>query len=313
MNYIRELFKLGGNQYPRILRRAASLTISAKQDAHRSELLGQDMLIIKDSIFKLLNTNSTILQKVSKYYFNQNGKNIRPLIVLLISKATNGITKPSSSFGSINKSPKTPDSLVLEDQDINQPILPTTSNIQFSSTIKESSLDEDILPNQRRLAEITELIHTASLLHDDVIDNATTRRGQPSGNEKYGNKMAILAGDFLLARACVGLARLRNVAVVELLATVISNLVEGEFMQLRNTPPQEFKKQLLPLGYELSEMEKSRQFEYYIEKTYLKTASLISLACEAATCLNNSSMEIRKAALSYGRNLGIGFQVISIV
>ena len=77
------------------------------------------------------------------------------------------------------------------------------------------------------------MIHTASLLHDDVIDLSLTRRSQPSANAEYGNKMAILAGDFLLARASLALARLQNVQVVELLATVISNLVEGEFMQLR--------------------------------------------------------------------------------
>ena len=293
MNVLKNL--LTQNSYPKLLRSAATLISTEKQSIVRKELLGQDLKIIKDSIFKLLATNSTILQKVSKYYFNQSGKNIRPLIVLLISKATN----------KINKSDKL---LVQTIDDINAPLQLTTANIKFDSSF-DVNLDQDILPNQRRLAEITELIHTASLLHDDVIDNAQTRRGQPSGNDKYGNKMAILAGDFLLARACVGLARLRNVEVVELLATVISNLVEGEFMQLRNTPPLEFKKQLLPIGYELSEMEQSKQFEYYIEKTYLKTASLISLACEAATCLNNSSMEVRKAALSYGRNLGIGFQV----
>jgi geranylgeranyl pyrophosphate synthase len=86
---------------------------------------------------------------------------------------------------------------------------------------------------QRRLAEITEMIHTASLLHDDVIDMADTRRGRKSVNNVFGNKLAVLAGDFLLARASVCLARLRNIPVVELLSTVIEHLVKGEVMQMR--------------------------------------------------------------------------------
>lgn len=71
-------------------------------------------------------------------------------------------------------------------------------------------------PKQKRLAEITEMIHTASLFHDDVIDKADTRRGVPSVNQVFGNKLAILGGDFLLSRASVSLARLRNFEVLHL-------------------------------------------------------------------------------------------------
>jgi geranylgeranyl pyrophosphate synthase len=76
-----------------------------------------------------------------------------------------------------------------------------------------------VFPLQARLAEVTEMIHTASLLHDDVIDVADTRRGLSSANSVFGNKLAVLAGDFLLARASVSLARLRSIPVVELLST----------------------------------------------------------------------------------------------
>merc|ERR1719163_1240569 len=79
------------------------------------------------------------------------------------------------------------------------------------------------------------MIHTASLFHDDVIDKSATRRGAPSVNAAFGNKVAILAGDFLLARASVSLARLRDVAAVELLSVVIEDLVRGETMQMK--PP----------------------------------------------------------------------------
>ena len=83
------------------------------------------------------------------------------------------------------------------------------------------------------------MIHTASLLHDDVIDTAETRRGMSSVNSVFGNKLAVLAGDFLLARASVCLARLRNIPVVELLSTVIEHLVKGEVMQMKTALAQD--------------------------------------------------------------------------
>src|SRR2546429_8340175 len=116
------------------------------------------------------------------------------------------------------------------------------------------------------------MIHAASLLHDDVIDASLTRRNNPSCVSVFGNKMAILAGDFLLARASVALARLRNPEVIELLATVIANLVEGEFMQLKNVQPSS-----------KGTTDIMTTFEYYMEKTYMKTASLIAKSCRAAS------------------------------
>ena len=168
-----------------------------------------------------------------------------------------------------------------------------------------------ILPTQKRLAEITEMIHTASLLHDDVIDVSDVRRAQPSANAEFGNKMAILAGDFLLARASIALARLRNVEVVELLATVISNLVEGEFMQLRNSAIDGDKGWLANvLGTRASRNDEvNARFEYYMEKTYLKTASLIAKSCRAAAVLGGCTAEVAEAAYNYGKNLGLAFQV----
>ena len=79
-----------------------------------------------------------------------------------------------------------------------------------------------------RLAEITEMIHAASLLHDDVIDLADSRRGARAAHKIYGNKVAVLAGDFLLARSSVLLAKLGDIRVVELLATVLEEMVTSE-------------------------------------------------------------------------------------
>lgn len=111
--------------------------------------------------------------------------------------------------------------------------------------------------------------------------------------------MAVLAGDFLLGRASVALARLRDAEVIELLATVIANLVEGEFMQLKNTAIDEAN----PIWTEDT-------LSYYLQKTYLKSASLISKSCRATALLGQNSPEVVEAAYSYGRNLGLAFQLV---
>jgi hexaprenyl-diphosphate synthase len=110
--------------------------------------------------------------------------------------------------------------------------------------------------------------------------------------------MAVLAGDFLLGRASVALARLRNSEVIELLATVIANLVEGEFMQLKNTARDEKN----PIWTEDT-------ITYYLQKTYLKSASLISKSCRAAALLGGSDGMTVEAAYAYGKNLGLAFQL----
>ncbi|KAJ2996470.1 coq1 putative hexaprenyl diphosphate synthase [Globomyces sp. JEL0801] len=258
------------------------------------QLLGKDLELLTDNIRKLLGSGHPVLETVSNYYFSKQGKHVRPLIVLLMSQATN-----THVHG-------------LTSTEIDSPLSKTGSDVIFKSN--EDAYSNSILPAQRRLAEITEMIHTASLLHDDVIDLSLLRRNANSANAEFGNKMAILAGDFLLARASVALARLRNIQVVELLATVISNLVEGEFMQLRNSKVQgtQYQKQLLPTGYDgdSSKVEHSDRFEYYMEKTYMKTASLMAKSCRAAAVLGGSSVEIQDAAYSYGRNLGLAFQLV---
>ena len=145
---------------------------------------------------------------------------------------------------------------------------------------------------QGRLAEITEMIHAASLLHDDVIDLADSRRGARAAHRIYGNKVAVLAGDFLLARASVLLSRLRDVRVVELLATTIEEMVHGELMQVKASP-----QELL-------------DFEHYLSKTYRKTAALISLSCQASAMLGGHPPRVELALQGYGRHLGIAYQLV---
>lgn len=257
--------------------------------------VAKEMKFLTGNIRKLLGSGHPSLDRAAKYYTQAEGKHVRPLIVLLMSRATYLCPKsphpdPTPTLRGIDTS-LSPTQIL---SDVN-PANPSLTAIEKEAHEPNS----DILPSQRRLAEITELIHTASLLHDDVIDHSVSRRGSPSANLEFGNKMAVLAGDFLLGRASVALARLRNPEVVELLATVIANLVEGEFMQLKNTERDERN----PKWSE-------ETVTYYLQKTYLKTASLISKSCRAAAILGNTDAVTVDAAYSYGRNLGLAFQLV---
>lgn len=262
--------------------------------------VAKELKFLTKNIRQLLGSGHPTLDTVAKYYTQSEGKYIRPTLVLLMSRATAFSPKLQRTSNPehqdyINKSFTSP--VVLNDGN------PSASGIS-SLTKPESNESVDsgesrILPSQRRLAEITELIHTASLLHDDVIDHSLSRRSAPSANVEFGNKMAVLAGDFLLGRASIALARLRDPEVTELLATVIANLVEGEFMQLKNTAQDE----RYPVWTE-------ETISYYLQKTYLKSASLISKSCRAAALLGQNTPEIVEAAYAYGKNLGLAFQLV---
>ncbi|KAI0389930.1 hexaprenyl pyrophosphate synthetase-like protein [Xylariaceae sp. FL0594] len=269
---------------------------ATKGDMHIDPLrtVAKEMKALTGNIRELLGSGHPALDRVAKYYTQAEGKHVRPLIVLLMSRATALCPKNDSAPASVHK------------RTINTSISPldVLSDVNPSSPLPNYSSEpefpeSDILPSQRRLAEITELIHTASLLHDDVIDHSKSRRGSPSANYEFGNKMAVLAGDFMLGRASVALARLRNAEVTELLATVIANLVEGEFMQLKNTARDERN----PTYSE-------DIFNYYLQKTYLKTASLISKSCRAAALLGRADAATVDSAYAYGRNLGLAFQLV---
>jgi hexaprenyl-diphosphate synthase len=259
-------------------------------------MVAKEMKFLTGNIRQLLGSGHPSLDTVAKYY-TQEGKHVRPLLVLLMSRATALAPKSPRYNGQQSRADIdnaiSPMSVL---SDVN-PSSPTNAITQTQTSYPEA--DSDLLPSQRRLAEITELIHTASLLHDDVIDHSISRRGNPSANLEFGNKMAVLAGDFLLSRASVALARLRDAEVTELLATVIANLVEGEFMQLKNTARDEKN----PVWTEDT-------ITYYLQKTYLKSASLISKSCRAAAILGSSDAVTVDAAYSYGKNLGLAFQLV---
>lgn len=206
-------------------------------------------------------TERPLLAKVASYFFKLQGKRIRPVLVLLTAKAIAVHLNPALGAG-----------LTPENADV------PVSDRQFS------------------LAEIMEMIHTASLMHDDIIDQAETRRGMPAAHKVWDSKKAVLAGDFLLARASVKIARLREHEVTELLSTMIADLVEGEFFQMRTNVEKE--------GKEMT------QFDYYMRKTYLKTASLLEKCCSCAAILGEADRATINIAKAYGAHLGYAFQLV---
>ncbi|MEH2387675.1 MAG: solanesyl diphosphate synthase [Nostoc sp.] len=157
---------------------------------------------------------------------------------------------------------------------------------------RATMLEQDITPRHRRLAEITEMIHTASLVHDDVLDESDVRRGVPTVHSLFGNRIAILAGDFLFAQSSWYLANLDNLEVVKLLSEVIMDLATGEIQQ------------------GLNRFEVGISIETYLQKSYYKTASLIANSSKAAGLLSEVSRETVEHMYSYGRHFGIAFQIV---
>jgi all-trans-nonaprenyl-diphosphate synthase len=156
---------------------------------------------------------------------------------------------------------------------------------------RATMLDQEITLRHRRLAEITEMIHTASLVHDDVVDEAGLRRGVPTVHSSFGNRIAVLAGDFLFAQSSWYLANLDNLEVVKLLSRVIMDLAEGEIQQGLN--------RFVNLS-----------IDDYLQKSYYKTASLIANSSKAAALLSEASSDLAESMYQYGRHIGLAFQII---
>ncbi|ORX72434.1 terpenoid synthase [Linderina pennispora] len=273
-----------------------------KSLADPKDLVGAELSFMTDNLARLLESGHPMLNTVSQYYFSASGKHIRPLLVLLVAQATSIATKRQGMSSMLVGSSDVDYSLI--DRAVSKNIQSDLESHEMNQLIESAARGANggltVLPTHRRLAEITEMIHTSSLLHDDVIDQAETRRGLPAIQQAFGNKMAIFAGDFLLARASMGLARLRDPEVIEIMASVLSDLVDGEFKQLKNLEDE---------GAPMAKPD-DRAFEYYLEKTYLKTGSLIAKSCRASAVLSNATDDVVEAAYIYGRNLGIGFQLI---
>eukprot|EP01080_Neovahlkampfia_damariscottae_P002789 gene2789-4197_t len=160
----------------------------------------------------------------------------------------------------------------------------------LSHVICHSDRNEDIVKKHQKLGEIVEMIHVASLIHDDIVDDSPMRRGVPTLHTKFGNKIAVLSGDFLLARASVTLTKLGNIEVIRLISTIIEHLAHGEIWQIAGVG--------------------TASFEEYLSKSFFKTASLIAQSSESTALLANLSEEDAKSCFDFGKHLGLAYQLV---
>jgi octaprenyl-diphosphate synthase len=148
------------------------------------------------------------------------------------------------------------------------------------------------LYNSIRMATVMEFLHTATLVHDDVIDNAETRRNRPSINSRFGNQTAVLMGDWLYMSAFETSLAERSLPVLDILTAVTRKMTEGELLQLT-----------LLGRTDITE-------EQYFEVLQRKTAYLFSACCEIGSILGGATVEQQTALREYGMNLGTAFQLV---
>lgn len=142
------------------------------------------------------------------------------------------------------------------------------------------------------LAAIIEFIHSATLLHDDVVDTSSMRRGRLTANARWGNAPSVLVGDFLYSRAFQMMVRIGNMDIMGLLADTTNTISEGEVQQLINARNPDVDE------------------DAYFSVIYKKTAALFEAACETAAVIAGASSTQREALKHYGRHLGLAFQLV---
>lgn len=163
--------------------------------------------------------------------------------------------------------------------------------------LSDPDIVDGIHKSQRTLAEITEMIYTANLIHKGVINlSALTPEDGPAQDMEFGNKMAVLSGDFLLASACTGLAELNNTKVVENISLAIGNLMESEFTELRDKDG----KPVLP---------STATFDDWLRQTFLASGSLLAKSCQSAIELCNNDEHVLQAAFTFGENMAYAHQM----
>ena len=145
--------------------------------------------------------------------------------------------------------------------------------------------------NSYRAAALIELMHIATLIHDDVVDEAEKRRGFPSINNLWKNKIAVLMGDFIFSKTLINMVSLKDFSTLKLIADTAEKLAAGEILQIEKA------------------LTRSMTEEVYYEMINKKTASLISTSCELGAITSTGEARDRKAMIMYGTKLGMAFQI----
>ncbi|XP_071997951.1 all trans-polyprenyl-diphosphate synthase PDSS2 isoform X2 [Engystomops pustulosus] len=225
-------------------------------------LLSDELSNIAMQVRKLVGTKHPLLNTARAFvYDSRNNLQMRGLVVLLISKAAG----PS----------KAADDTLQHD------------------------MVSGIYASQRNLAEITELIHTAFLVHRGIVNITELKSCDgPLKDMQFGNKMAILSGDFLLANACTGLAQLQNTKVVELVSSAIGDLVQGIY----------YENSYLP---EKNAFTDDIGITNWMEHIFLSHGALLAKGCQAAMELAKHDTEVQSMAFQYGKHMSLSYKLNS--
>ena len=311
--------------------RQEHISIQHEQTLDPYALVTSELVHIRKSMLTMLDTAHPGLVEIADYYFLHPSKQLRSLLVLLFARATNGLgtcwerkhwdavcettsglseelDRPLTLSGVLNEwNPSMPDnttsfeSVFHVQRPIPRPLPPKPPFPSTDPSISPSLMSPPtLLPTQIRLAQIMEMVHIASLLHNNILNS----NNAPNSSDPFGNKLSILGGDFLLGRASTALSRLGESEVVELVASVISNSVEGEILRMDcvRTPK---------LGLVERPLTIQTAWELYLRKIYLKNSSHMAKGARSAVILGGCrDGDIwKEVAYAYGRNLGIAYQV----
>lgn len=218
-------------------------TISIATAGEVSELLREDLSAIELEFSRQAASPVAVVTDIADYLIAGGGKRIRPLLLLLSSKAL---------------------------------------GCDSAARI--------------RLGAVVEMLHTATLVHDDIIDEAHTRRGRPSSNTTWGNSKCVLAGDWLYMQSFQTALEERNFRVLDLLISLTQQMVEGELLQMEK------------LGHLINE-------EEYFDLIYRKTACLFKVSMQLGAAIADAAEHPRfdEPMGEYGRNLGLAFQIVDDV
>ncbi|NXC10848.1 DLP1 synthase, partial [Orthonyx spaldingii] len=224
-------------------------------------LLSDELSNIAMQVRKLVGTKHPLLDTARGFvYDSRNNLQMRGLVVLLISKAAG----------------------------------PSTAELSF-----QHDMVSGIYSSQRSLAEITELIHTAFLVHRGIVNIGELKSCDgPLKDMQFGNKMAVLSGDFLLANACTSLAQLQNTKVVELISSAIGDLVQGIYYE--NSKSSEENCLTDDIG-----------ISRWKEQVFLSYSALLAKSCQAAMELAKHSTEIQDMAFQYGKHMSMSHKLHS--
>ena len=205
-------------------------------------LVREDLKAVDDLLINCLESEVALINQVSSYIISAGGKRIRPLLVVLMSRA-------------------------LGYQGINHHVM----------------------------AVVIELIHTATLIHDDIVDESAMRRGTETPNQVWGNAASVLVGDFIYSRAFEIMVEPNSMEIMKVLSKATNAIAEGEVLQLLNIG-----------NKELNEAD-------YLKVIEKKTACLFQAATQIAAIISDSDSSIENQMKSFGLNLGNAFQIVDDV